>query len=36
VIGPREFQDRGFLEIGGGAILGPAVFDVADLYEESG
>jgi len=32
----REFQGRGLPEAGGGAILGPTVFDVADLYGKSG
>jgi len=36
VIGPWEFQGRGLPWAGGGAILGPTVFDVAHLYGESG
>jgi len=32
----REFQGCGLPEAGGGTMLGPTVFDVADLYEESG
>jgi len=36
VIGLWEFHGHGLPEAGGDAILGPAVFDVADLSGESG